>query len=150
MQFKPSLCRLTRSPYLACLASVRNSSSGSSSNISKMSAGNQQTSGTPAQDMPAAIAFDSPEQRQQEQPLLTDNEQHHDSGHAHGTSGSSQPPAPVPSAHPTGTLQDMDTNDLVAKRNQILWEQAVKGQQPGLTLMQVREHPAVEHACNTR
>lgn len=37
-----------------------------------------------------------------------------------------------------GTLQDLDTNDLVQKRNQILWEQAVKGQQPGLTLMQDR------------
>jgi len=39
-------------------------------------------------------------------------------------------------AHPKGTLEDLDTNELDEKRNQILWEQAVKGQQPGLTLMQ--------------
>eukprot|EP00879_Flechtneria_rotunda_P024682 GHRR01026184.1.p1 GENE.GHRR01026184.1~~GHRR01026184.1.p1 ORF type:complete len:144 (-),score=28.95 GHRR01026184.1:379-810(-) len=44
----------------------------------------------------------------------------------------------VPPARPTGTLQDMDTNELNEKRNQILWDQAVKGQQPGATLMQDR------------
>jgi hypothetical protein len=52
--------------------------------------------------------------------------------------GQQQEQQQVPPARPTGTLQDMDTNDLVSKRNQILYDQAVKGQQPGLTLMQVR------------
>jgi hypothetical protein len=49
-----------------------------------------------------------------------------------------QPDAPEAKPRLKGTLEDLDTNELNKKRNQILWEQAVKGQQPGLTLIQDR------------
>jgi hypothetical protein len=90
----------------------------------------------PAKDMPAVAAFTSMDQVKQEQDLQGDQQQQQ-----RAQQQQQQQAPPVPPARPTGALQDMDTNDLVAKRNQILWEQAVKGQQPGLSLMQVRQTP---------
>uniref|UniRef100_A0A383V823 Uncharacterized protein n=1 Tax=Tetradesmus obliquus TaxID=3088 RepID=A0A383V823_TETOB len=78
----------------------------------------------PAKDMPAVAAFTSMEQVRQEQERQGQQPEQQ------------QQQQQALAAAPTGTLQDMDTNDLVSKRNQILYEQAVKGQQPGLTLMQ--------------
>jgi hypothetical protein len=92
----------------------------------------------PAKDMPAAAAFNSMDQVKQEQDLQGGQQQQ---------SGQQQEQQQVPPARPTGTLQDMDTNDLVAKRNQILWDQAVKGQQPGLSLMQVRQPTSSTYSC---
>jgi hypothetical protein len=85
----------------------------------------------PAKDMPAAAAFTSMDQVRQEQDFQGGQQQQ-------PAQPQQQQQQQVPPAVPTGTLQDMDTNDLVAKRHAILWDQAVKGQQPGLTLMQVR------------
>lgn len=79
--------------------------------------------------MPAAAAFTSMDQVRQEQDFQGGQQQQ-------PAQPQQQQQQQVPPAVPTGTLQDMDTNDLVAKRHAILWDQAVKGQQPGLTLMQ--------------
>jgi hypothetical protein len=88
---------------------------------------------SPASDIQAAAAHNSREQVDEEQ-----QHQQQKLEEASHTQNRNQDVPPVPSAQPTGTLQDLDTNELVSKRNQILWEQAAHGQQPGLMLMEDR------------